>query len=293
MISKARSNMVVKPSTQSSFKESPLMTAVRANQTDKVAQLLKAGENPNSKDAEGLTCLMHATKKQNVEIVKLLIDAGAKNAKHTASALQRKYDFGGWTALMYAAENGNFEIANMILAADEDEFQKGGDRNINVADYKGQTALSIAIENGRLRIAELLIKAFANPLIVDDDSNTALDLAIDRNFRKLVALTRGFIRPIDDDVKLFQAIQRDEVEIAELLLKNNANPNVRDKNWETPLIHAVKNKRADLDLIRLLLRAGANPNTKDNAGKPLLLTASLRNDFALVELLIQYGAKNE
>lgn len=293
MISKARKNKEVHRSIPVMTNEPPLVTAVRTNQVSKVEELLAAGHNPNATDAGNMSCLTYAAKNRNVEIVKLLINAGAKNNKMPATAIQRKYDAGGWTALMYAAENGDSEIVSLILAVDENTFQRGGDRNVNVTDNKGRTALSIAIENGRLGVAELLIKSYANPLIVDDEGNTALDLTIARGFKKLVSLMRGFIKPIDDDYKLFSAILNDEVEIAELLLKNNANPNARNKNWETPLMFAMKSKKIDLDLVQLLLRAGADPNVKDETSHSPLLKASLSDNYALVELLLRYGANTK
>lgn len=232
--------------------------------------------------------LTHAVINRNAEIVRLLIDAGAKNFKNQSTYDEKRC---GWTPLMYAAEIGDFEIVMMVLAADEYEFRMGGNRNINVCDRNYQTALQIAIKNKHVQVAELLVKTHADALVSDQDGICALDFAVRYGFKNLINLIRDFSKQIGDDDRLYQAIAHDDVEIAELLLMNNANPNCRNHRMDTPFLFAMKKPRPDIDMMRLLLRAGANPNECNEDGyTPMQLATKARNE-ELVDLLIRYGGE--
>jgi ankyrin repeat protein len=56
----------------------PLCSAARAGDTEKIAQLLKEGENVNERGGvNDWTALMHAVHKDQLEAVRALVDAGA------------------------------------------------------------------------------------------------------------------------------------------------------------------------------------------------------------------------
>ena len=79
---------------------------------------------------------------------------------------------------------------------------------------------------------------------------------------------------------LMDAAQIGEVEIAQLLLKNNADPNTQSKDGQTALILAVG--RQDVDVIASLLQSGADYNLKDSMGMSALDYANLfRNEKIL------------
>ncbi len=81
-----------------------LHTACRSTAEDEplnqiVAALLKAGADPNAKDAQGFTPLMVAASRGRVEPLRMLLDAGAKiNATNTS----------GLNAITYAVMSGDF-----------------------------------------------------------------------------------------------------------------------------------------------------------------------------------------
>jgi len=87
---------------------------------------------------------------------------------------------------------------------------------------------------------------------------------------------------------LYLAVQGNSLEMVELLLKNNADPNL----WchkKVPLHVAIE--RRNVALARLLLNNGASVNIKDHAGySPLMYTVITLNK-AMVQLLLEYGAK--
>jgi hypothetical protein len=111
-----------------------LMRACSYNHIDIVKLLIEAGADINAKDKVGYTALIVASANGRIEIVKLLIKAGSDvNAKE-------KWEY---TALMYASENGYTDIVKLLIEAGAD---------VNAKDKRGVTALAIA--KSKLRVAK-------------------------------------------------------------------------------------------------------------------------------------------
>jgi len=119
---------------------SALHLAVSHNNIEIVRLLLGAGASPNVRDSAKQTPLMLQYSDTDIEIFNLLIKAGAKvNAK----------DSEGKTALMTAAKNGNIEIVKLLLRAGA---------KVNKRDKEGKTALMYAKEEWNSEIVDLLKK---------------------------------------------------------------------------------------------------------------------------------------
>jgi hypothetical protein len=104
-----------------------------------VQRILATGQNPNLKDAQGLTPLMHAAGKGHVDVVQALL---------AAKANPRVADEAGKSALMHASELGHLAAVKALLAA--------RDTNPNAQDRQGRTALQLAEANGHIAVAALL-----------------------------------------------------------------------------------------------------------------------------------------
>lgn len=76
---------------------------------------------------------------------------------------------------------------------------------------------------------------------------------------------------------------------AKLLLEKGAKIDTPDSTGRTALFWAVDND--DLELAQLLLKNRANPNSYTRAGMPLLVNPVLRGQANLKQLLYQFGAK--
>ncbi|MBQ3034284.1 MAG: ankyrin repeat domain-containing protein [Deferribacterales bacterium] len=104
----------------------------------------------------------------------------------------------------------------------------------------------------------------------------------------------GNINEIDDasgDNALIKAVANGDTHAAELLLDNNINPLVVNKNGQTAL--HVASDIGFYDLSKRLLDAGLNPNTKDIFGNtPLIYAAASPNPY-LADLLVERGARLE
>lgn len=69
----------------------------------------------------------------------------------------------------------------------------------------------------------------------------------------------------DDDLFCVISMGRDKKDILELLLAKGANINTRDREGNTPLMHAMQNKKTGI--VELLIRKGADPFIANKKGK--------------------------
>ena len=120
-----------------------LMIAAWEGHTEIVKVLLEAGAKVKKKGIEGRTALMFASARGHSSIVQALLDAGAKvNAKSNRNL----------TSLMIGANHGHTKTIKALLA-------KGA--KVNAKDKRGWTALMGATQADHTEIVELLKKAGA------------------------------------------------------------------------------------------------------------------------------------
>lgn len=115
-----------------------LMLAVDRSDTRRVQILLANGANPGIARHDGLTALHMVAVKQNAEIVRLLLEAGAP--------VNQKGGAPGAPPLHQAAACGDAEMVRMLL-------EHGADTAL--LDVNGHTAIEIADGNGHFEIARL------------------------------------------------------------------------------------------------------------------------------------------
>jgi ankyrin repeat protein len=92
-------------------------------------------------------------------------------------------------------------------------------------------------------------------------------------------------------------IERDQVDVMQVLLDHGANPNARDNDDSTPLHHSswwenkdYGNRQGTVEGTRLLLKHGAIIDTEDNEGRtPLRLALDHERDD-IVACLKEHGA---
>ena len=103
--------------------------------------------------------LRNACRDGQIDRVRELLDEGVDiNAKNNT----------GYTPLIYACLNGHVNIATLLLDRDALIDEK--------SDYTGNTALHWAASNGNMDICELLVSRGADPMAVNNDNQTQLDL---------------------------------------------------------------------------------------------------------------------
>lgn len=136
-------------------------TAIAKNDMESISQLLREGFDPNAKDADGRTALMHAVLNGKDELIKLLISNGAD---------VQAQDLQGNSALHFASQNYRVSAATLLLEAGA---------IVDVRDEYGNTPLGRAVFNsqGRGEIIDLFLKNGADRYAKNNNGKTPFDLA--------------------------------------------------------------------------------------------------------------------
>ncbi|KAH8738903.1 extracellular membrane associated protein with a signal peptide [Cryptosporidium ryanae] len=146
----------------------------------------------------------------------------------------------------------------------------------------GESLLHSAVISGKLNIVILLILSEIN-------ANIKLEKLGDSTL-SIVGSVGGYIGDLEGMtplhyVSLIQDLE--SIEIAKVLLKHGADPNVRDKYKRTPLHTAGLSRNLHpKKMVKILLDAGANPKKKDLSKLTPLHFAVSRNNLPVVSLLV-------
>jgi len=180
-----------------------------------------------------------AAKNGNKEIVKLLIEKGAKI----------DVQINMYPILIWAIKNDDIELANLLI-------EKGADVNAK-DDIFGDTPLSMAAEKGNKEIVKLLIEKGAkidvridrDPILIWAIKNDDIELAkllIDRDANVNVQDNYG-------NTPLSMAAEKGNKEIVKLLIEKGADVNGGHSFRKAPLMQTC-----DPEIMTLLLLNGAN-----------------------------------
>ncbi len=153
-----------------------------------------------------------------------------------------------------------------------------------------QTSLVTAIKQNSLPIVETLLKHGARVNDVSEGEIYPLDAAVSENNKDIVDLLIKHNADVKTGRALLYVTSR---EIAELLLKQGANPNyiLQPRQGgifeKTPLINVAQEKK-DPEIGALLLKYGADPNFQALSYSALMLAAV--HNKPLVPILLSHGA---
>jgi ankyrin repeat protein len=227
-----------------------------------------------TKTSEGKTPLIYASECKSSEIVRLLLNAGAKvNAR----------DSYNHHALWYAIITNNYVITEMLLDA-RANFNHVDNKNISCFIYacaspERKDILHLLIQRGAnihhpINNSALLIAAHLNVV-------PAIKILLSENISVLTKDNNGF-----DCLRA--AVQKGHLESIHVLLEANINPNSKDNFGLTSLMFASKHN--NIDILKILLSYYADPNIKDNDGNTALNHAVQEGHVEAVTLLLKHGA---
>ena len=275
------------PCIETSFHSSAFHLAAEAGNISMVKRILKQ-KSPNFSLSNGKTPLYSACDGDQIEILELLIKAGANpntlidTENGTITPLSRACYIGNLTMicmLIKANADSNFqgkdtflplfaaiiindpEIVDILLEANADPNARSRDRF---------TPLMYACKEGHLEIVNSLLKAKANPNV--QDVNGATPLAITIKYDKEPSM---ILAPLKRHVNQFR--------IVDALLKTGADPNIPDNENSTPL-HIAASKGIT-NIASALLKEKANPNCQDIHGVTPLHKATVNGHLEVIKVL--------
>lgn len=191
--------------------------------------------------------LANAAHHNREKMVQILIDAiGNKNVKKH-----------GHNALLCASERGHVNIMKLLLNNGVD-IDKSCSNSIYTQE---RSSLFGAIEHNKIESVIVLLTYHANVNTFDISKRTPLICAVYKNNPHILTLLLNYGADIEQ-----------------------AGPG------GTPLIYACKDD--NMNMVNILLKAEANPNAKDSLGNtPLMVVSKSSESHKLTSLLIQYGAE--
>jgi ankyrin repeat protein len=256
-----------------------------------------ADENDNSprtqrrgdSDADGgaLTPLVFATRRGDLESIKVLVDAGADLNQPT------QY---GWTPLLTATQNKYYIVANYLL-------DRGADPNL--ANKGGWTPLYLATDNRNIeggdypvRRADMDHLAFIKKLL--DKGANPNARAIDSTETRTIFTMQWLYE--DGATPFLRAAQSGDAKLMRLLLDYGADPLITTKNGDTALMVAAGigwvegvtfewSPKENLEAVKMSLELGIDVNAADADGRTALHGAAHKGRNDVVQMLIDHGAK--
>uniref|UniRef100_A0A8C9F3C8 Ankyrin 3 n=1 Tax=Pavo cristatus TaxID=9049 RepID=A0A8C9F3C8_PAVCR len=225
-----------------------------------------------------ITPLHVASKRGNANMVKLLLDRGAKIDAKTRDGL---------TPLHCGARSGHEQVVEMLL-----------DRGAPILSKtkNGLSPLHMATQGDHLNCVQLLIQ---HNVPVDDVTNdylTALHVAAHCGHYKVAKVlldkkANPNAKALNGFTPLHIACKKNRIKVMELLLKHGASIQAVTESGLTP-IH-VAAFMGHVNIVSQLMHHGASPNTTNVRGETALHMAARAGQTEVVRYLVQNGAQVE
>jgi ankyrin repeat protein/L-ascorbate metabolism protein UlaG (beta-lactamase superfamily) len=212
----------------------------------------------------------------NVEIAKLLLEAGADNDAG---------DSDNSTALGVAAMYKHAELVAFLIT-------EGAD--VNRRDRKADCPLSFAVYGRDEAVVQQLLDAGADLYFRSPNGETLLHIACMRGVRNLVEhLLENNSAELEIQTRgggtaLGLAAMRGHQEIVELLIKHNANTNPAKPGENNPIHFTTWGNH--IECAKVLLENGADINHPGHRNTTALTYAAENSSAEMVGVLIQHGA---
>jgi ankyrin repeat protein len=217
------------------------------NNLDTVKLLIQAGANVKAANRYDATPISEAAVKGSPALIEELLKGGADPNTQTTSE--------GETVLMKASRDGNAEVVKVLL-------EHGAKPNAT-ENALGQSALMWAAAEGHAQVIQLLLAHEADPDLRSTDRDTTLP--------KLPAGTP--IAPINRGglTALHFAARQGQLDSLKALLDGGVSVNQVDVDGNSALSFAILNSH--YDLAKYLLDRGADPNIVNKNGRAALFVA--------------------
>jgi uncharacterized protein len=238
----------------------PVVEAARAADLERLRELVEASAaDPDAAEVDGTTALHWAVRRDDEDMVRLLLDLGAD------ADLANRY---GITPLQVAAVNGNAATVGALLDA-------GADANAVLPE--GETVLMSAARTGVAEVVALLLDHGADPEAREDwyGENALMWAAAEDHPDVARILVAG-----GADVDVRSALQDFE--------RRRSGQSVLSLGSWTPLMYAARENA--LGAGAALVEAGAGLDLVDPDGATALVIAIINGHYEFALMLIEAGA---
>ncbi len=252
--------------------------------TEKLSNLLLAGEDANAPDQNGVVPLFHAIRFGNVEMVRLLLEAGAE-VNYT--------NWQGQSPWLIAVESKDRRKIKLL---------KQNHADMTIQNYLGHNALHLTAMRGDLRLFHELVHGSPEVAIlaVNRWGDTIMHLAVSwHHFHAVkICLTHTKLDPdarnADGESAFLKALKGGDLKIAGLLLHHGCDFDLADLRHFHPLVAAMKYLAHDADTLAFiadLLARGAAPDICNHLNETPLLLSAKSNWTEMAELLLRYPVR--
>lgn len=286
----------------------PLIMAAAMGHTEMVSFLLEHGADVNARSNNSQTALHEACGSEKLDMIARLVEAGADvllEDSHKVSPLQHAVYIGstemiklllrsdvsfcepnspGMGACVAAVKQGNLDALEIL-------FEHGASVESTVNSL---TLLHFAVYQAKTEMVKFLLDRGAN---ANEHSNSAryspLMVACEREDLEIAGLLleRGADANHESEVSetpLTMASKSGQPDMVRLMLDNGADINFRDHRGATPIFGALESGQPDIVII--LAAAGADLNIRDSRGRSVLEWAVEKKDIESVTILAGAGA---
>ncbi|XP_038560445.1 ankyrin repeat and death domain-containing protein 1B-like [Micropterus salmoides] len=265
----------VKVDQKDKYGVAPIHLAAWFGSLEILKLLVQAGAEQKVENEEGLNIMHCAAINNHTEIVEYIVnDLQMKELD--------KDDQSGHGAFALAAEHGCVQMLDMLMDPYNMATMKPNKR--------GDTPLHLAARNGHLDAVQLLLQSFDTLDEVNMDGETALYQAADKGQEEcvLALLEAGCDPNILTTAKgsaLHSVSERGDASLVQLLLEYKAHTDLKNQNLEAPLHLAVKNSH--IPVIHSLLTAGCNVDVTDKRSQTAMHLAAELARIEVVEMLLK------
>ena len=271
--------------------DSVLIGAVDNNNMEMVKLLLSYGADIDYQGFRGRTalfCALEYNRKENIEMVKLLI----KNKADVNIAYDGDYE-NEETPLMYAAMKGYKETVKILIENKAD---------INKRNIYNANALIYAYMYGHDDIANILLQNGSDSLdkslkVCNLNKETLLSYDVPLITAAVYSTNEVFLQKLidnganvnyknyDEKTALIEAASYNNINAVKVLIKNNADLNVQNKQGKTALMWACHS--GNLEMTKMLLDAGADKSIKRGNYDALYYAREYGKNEEIIKLLTQ------
>jgi ankyrin len=254
---------------------------------DDAAAAAGFGRNTRGADGGQLTPLIYAARANDLESVKVLLDAGVDVNQQSGY---------GWSPLLVATQNRYYKLGSYLI-------ERGAD--VNLANKGGWVPLYLATDNRNIENGDYPVRKpdmdhldFIK-LLLDKGAN--VNHRVKDSSETRTVFTNQWLSE-DGATAFLRASQSGDIELMKLLLSRGADPKINTVHNVSALqvasgigwvdgITFEWSRKQTLEAIKMLLDLGLDPNLQADTGRVALHGAGHKGHAEAIEMLYNAGAK--